>query len=79
MVQGYSTEEVIEWALNYDDPSNPIGVPKSRLDRRITGKGAIGKKATTQDPDLFHCAHFHVLQPMSIVCEYLNEHKEVLL
>jgi hypothetical protein len=30
MVQGYCTEEAVEWALNYADPSNPIGVPKSR-------------------------------------------------
>jgi hypothetical protein len=35
MVQGYCTEEVVEWALNYVDPSNPIGVPKSRHEGRI--------------------------------------------
>jgi hypothetical protein len=29
MVQGYCTEEPIEWALNYVDLSNLIGVPKS--------------------------------------------------
>jgi hypothetical protein len=27
MVQGYCTEEAVEWALNYVDLSNPIGVP----------------------------------------------------
>jgi hypothetical protein len=27
----------------------------------------------------FHYAHFHVLQQMSIVSKYLDEHKEVLL
>jgi hypothetical protein len=36
MVQRYCTEEAIEWVLNYSDPSNPIGVPKSRPDGRIT-------------------------------------------
>jgi hypothetical protein len=30
MVQGYYTEEAVEWALNYVDPSNLIGVPMSR-------------------------------------------------
>jgi hypothetical protein len=79
IVQGYCTEEVVEWALNYADPSNPIGVPKSHHEGRLTGKGMIGKKAITPDPHLFHCAHFHVLQQMSIVSEYLDEHKEVLL
>jgi hypothetical protein len=79
MVHGYCTEEVVEWALNYADPSNPIGVPKSRHAERLVGKGTIGKKAITPDPHLFHCAHFHVLQQMSILSEYLDEHKEVLL
>jgi hypothetical protein len=62
MVQGYCTEKVIEWALNYADLANPIGVPKSRHEGRVTGKGVIGKKAITPDPDLFHHTHFHVLQ-----------------
>jgi hypothetical protein len=61
MVQGYCTEEVIEWTLNYVDPSNPIGVPKSRHDRRITEKGTIGKNAITLDPNLFRYTHFHIL------------------
>jgi hypothetical protein len=61
MVQRYYTEEAVDWALNYADPSNPIGVPKSRHNGRITGKGTIGKKAITPDPNLFHCTHFHVL------------------
>jgi hypothetical protein len=79
MVQGYCTEEAIEWALNYTDPSNLIGVPKSHHEGRLTGKGTIGKKAITPDPNLFPCAHFHMLQQMSIVFEYLDEHKQVLL
>jgi hypothetical protein len=66
-------------ALHYADLSNPIDVPKSRHEGRLTGKGIIGKKAITPDPHLFHCAHFHVLHQMSIVSEYLDEHKEVLL
>jgi hypothetical protein len=79
MVQGYCTEEAVEWALNYVDLSNPIGVPKSRHEGRLTEKGTIGKKAITPDPYLFRCAHFHVLQQMSIMFEYLDEHKEVFL
>jgi hypothetical protein len=79
MVQGSHTEEAVKWALNYTDPSNLIGVPKSRHEGRLTGKGTIRKKAIAPDPNLFHCTHFHVLQQMSIVSEYLDEHKEVLL
>jgi hypothetical protein len=79
MVQGYYTEEAVEWALNYTDLSNSIGVPMPHHEGRLTEKGTIGKKAITPDPHLFHCAYFHVLQHMSIVSNYLNEHKEVLL
>jgi hypothetical protein len=79
MVQGYCTEEAVEWALNYAELSNSIGVPKSCHEERLTGKGTIGKKGITPDLLLFWCAHFHVLQQMSIVSEYLDEHKEVLL
>jgi hypothetical protein len=46
---------------------------------RLIGKGTIGRKAITPDPHLFRSAHFHVLQQMSIMSEYLNEHKEMLL
>jgi hypothetical protein len=79
MVQGYCTEEAIEWALNYANPSNPVGVPKSRHEGRLTGTGTIGKKAIIPDRDLFHRAHFHVLQQKDIVSEYFDEHKELLL
>jgi hypothetical protein len=79
MVQGYYTEKAVECALNYADPSNPIGVPKSRHEGRLTRKETIGKKAITPNPHLFHCAHFHVLQQMSIVCESFDEHKKMLL
>jgi hypothetical protein len=45
MVQGYCTKEAVEWYLNYADPSNLIGVPKSHYEGRLTGKGTIEKKA----------------------------------
>jgi hypothetical protein len=61
MVQRYCTEEAVEWTLNYADPSNLIGIPKSHHEGRLIGKGTIGKKAIIQDPHLFRCAHFHVL------------------
>jgi hypothetical protein len=79
MVQGYCTEEAMEWALNYADLSNPISVPKSHHEGMLKGKWTIAKKAITLDPHLFRCAHFHVLQQMCIVSKYLDEHKEVLL
>jgi hypothetical protein len=72
MVQGYCIEEAIEWALNYANLSNPIGIPKSHHEERLTGKGIIRKKAINLDPNLFCCTHFHMLQQMSIMSEYLD-------
>jgi hypothetical protein len=72
MVQGYCTDEVVEWVLDYADLSNSIGVLKSCHEGRLIGKGTIRKKAITPDSHLFCCAHFHVLQQMSIVSEYLD-------
>jgi hypothetical protein len=79
MAQGYCTEKAMEWALNYADPCNPIGIPKSRHEGRLIGKETIGKKSITPDTHLCRCTHFHMLQQMSIVSEYFDEHKEVLL
>jgi hypothetical protein len=73
MVQECCIEEAVEWTLNYANSSNSIGVPKSRHEGRLTGKWAIRKKVITPDPQLFCYAHFHVLQQMSTVSEYLDE------
>ena len=43
MVQGYCTEEAVEWVMNYADPNNPIDVPKSPHEARLMGKGTVGK------------------------------------
>jgi hypothetical protein len=69
----------VEWALNYADLSNLIGIPKSLHEGRLTRKGTFWKKAITPGPHLFRCAYFHMLQQMSIMSEYFDEHKEVLL
>jgi hypothetical protein len=58
MVHGHCTNEVVEWALNNADLSNLIGVPMSRHEGRLTGKGTIEKNAIAPDPHLFRCAHF---------------------
>jgi hypothetical protein len=61
MVQGYCTEEAVEWALNNTDLNNPISIPKSHHEGRLTEKGTIGKKDITLDSHLFRYAHFHML------------------
>jgi hypothetical protein len=43
IVRGYDTIEAVEWAMGYMDPQNPIGVPRSWHEGRLSGVGTIGK------------------------------------
>jgi len=78
MVQGYSTEEVVDWCLDYIDPSNPIGISKSRHEGRLAGIGILGEKTFTPDMNSYRQEHFLVLQHTVEVSPYIDEHKEHL-
>jgi hypothetical protein len=62
IVRGYETIEAVEWAMSYMDPQNPIGVPCSRHEGRLSGVGTMGKRLVTPDADAFEKAHFIVIQ-----------------
>ncbi|XP_078165505.1 uncharacterized protein LOC144560201 [Carex rostrata] len=78
IVEGYSTEEVIEFCTNYMTGVGPIGVPKSRYEGRLQGVGTIGLKAILADRDELLKAHFIVLQHMADVTPYIDEHMAIL-
>ena len=42
--KGYGTEEVIEFCVDSIPHLDQIGVPKSRYEGRLRGKGTLGKK-----------------------------------
>ena len=44
IASAYGTEEVIDFCVDFIDDLKPIGVPESRYEGRLTGKGALGKK-----------------------------------
>jgi hypothetical protein len=44
IVQGYYTEEVMEWALNYANPSSPIGVPSIVMRGGSQEKGPLRRR-----------------------------------
>jgi hypothetical protein len=57
------TEEVIEFCVDYVDELCPFGVPVSRHEGRLIGKGTLGKKSiNTNDHASLSKAHFTVLQ-----------------
>jgi hypothetical protein len=43
--------------MGYMDPQNPIGVPRSRHEGRLSGVGTMGKRPVPPDADAFEKAH----------------------
>nr|ABB46929.2 transposon protein, putative, CACTA, En/Spm sub-class [Oryza sativa Japonica Group] len=75
IAKGYGTEEVIDFCVEFIEDLRPIGVPESRHEGRLRGKGTLGWKAImTVDNNLFRKAHFTVLQQSSLVAPYIEEH-----
>jgi hypothetical protein len=44
IARGYETEEVIKFCVDFIPNLDPIGVPESRHEGRLSGKGTLGKK-----------------------------------
>ncbi|XP_052621656.1 uncharacterized protein LOC128127253 [Lactuca sativa] len=78
IVEGYATEEVIEYCTDYLQGVTSIGIPKSRHEGRLVGYGTIGLKRVTPKKEDLHLAHFTVLQHMTIIAPYVNEHKRYI-
>ena len=79
IAKGYVTEEVIEFFIDFVDSIDSIGVPISRHEGRLRGKGTIGRESSlSNDTDLFHKAHLSVLQQSSLVTPYIEEHKQII-
>jgi hypothetical protein len=76
IVRAYETIEAVEWDMGYMDPQNPIGVPRSRHEGRLSGVGTMGKRSVTPDADAFQKAHFTVIQ--QLVTLFTNKHKRQL-
>jgi hypothetical protein len=75
IVHGYETIEVVEWAMGYMDPQNPIVVPHSRHEVRLSCVGTMGKSSVTPDADAFQKAHFIVIQQLHLITLFANVHK----
>nr|ABB46830.1 transposon protein, putative, CACTA, En/Spm sub-class [Oryza sativa Japonica Group] len=48
IAKGYGTEEIIEFCVQFIEDLRPIGIPESRHEGRLRGKGTLGRKATTR-------------------------------
>jgi hypothetical protein len=78
IAKGYEIEEIIKFCVDFIPNLNPIGVPESRYEGRLSGKGTLRKKSYigTKD-DYFYKAHYIVLQNSSLVEPYIKIHKDI--
>ncbi|XP_052624819.1 uncharacterized protein LOC128132334 [Lactuca sativa] len=78
IVEGYATEEVIEYCTDYLQGVYSIGIPKSQHKGRLVGSGTIRLKKIIPNQEDLQLAHFTILQHMTIIAPYINEHKRTL-
>jgi hypothetical protein len=79
IAKGYGIEKVIEFCVDFIPDINPIGVPESRHEGRLSGKGTLGKKTYIgKGDDYFNKAHYTVLHNSSLVDLYIKTHKNLL-
>jgi hypothetical protein len=79
IAKGYRTEEVIEFCVDFIPNLDLIGVPESRHEGRLSGKGTLGKKAYIgKEDDYFRKAQYTVLHNSSLVDLYIEVHKDIV-
>jgi hypothetical protein len=77
--KGYGTEEVIEFCVDFVPDLKPIGLPQSRYEGRLSGKGTLGRKSIIcRDGHSYTEAHYTVLQNSILAAPYIEEHKKIL-
>ncbi|XP_037428461.1 uncharacterized protein LOC119294365, partial [Triticum dicoccoides] len=79
IAKGYGNEEVIAFCVDFVPDLKPIGLPRSRHEGRLSGKGTIGRKSTIcMDGHSLTEAHHTVLTNSSLVAPYFEKHKNIL-
>ena len=79
MIDGYSTEEVIESCLDYLKDNVSLGLPIPCFLGRLDGVGTVGRK-TFIDKDFkgVQQAHYSILQHLTIMTPLVNEHLSMI-
>ncbi|KAL8099331.1 hypothetical protein AgCh_031838 [Apium graveolens] len=74
IVEGYSVEETIEFCTDYLASTDPVGIPRSRHEGRLEGQGTLGHKMICPSGEMLNRAHLFVLQHMTEVHPFLQQH-----
>jgi hypothetical protein len=75
IIEGYTTEEVVECCTDYVKVGKWIALPIPLHEGRLRGRGRMGQKTfVDRDYSSVSEAHFSVLQQLTIVGSYIDEH-----
>nr|AAS01963.1 putative transposon protein [Oryza sativa Japonica Group] len=58
IIESYTTEEVIDFCVDYMSETSSIGLPRSHHEGRLDGVGTIGRKTIRLDRKVYDKAHF---------------------
>ena len=78
IIEGYVTEEVVEFCIDYMARLDPIGVPRSVHEGKLSGFGTAGKIKIIPTATEYCQAHFTVLKHTNDVTPYMKEHIQTL-
>ncbi|KAD5960814.1 hypothetical protein E3N88_12286 [Mikania micrantha] len=78
IVEGYVSEEVIEFCTSYLEDVKSIGVPLSLHSGKLEGVGGVGMKIFSPSYDSLQLAHLLVLKHMICIAPYVKEHMDIL-
>jgi hypothetical protein len=80
MIEGYSSEEVIECYQEYLKVQRGIGNPDSRYKGRLARKGTSGRKVFfDNDYKEVSRAYYSVLQSTKLMEPYIDEHLATIM
>jgi hypothetical protein len=75
IMEGYTTEEVVKWCVDYVKDGKQIGLSIPLHERRLRGRRRMDQKTfVDRDYTLVSEAYFSVLQQLVIAGSYIDEH-----
>ena len=78
-VAALGQKDVIWFCVDFIPDLKKIGLPQSRYEGRLGGKGMLGGDSIVcRDGHSWSQAHYTVLQNSTLVTPYVDEHKNIL-
>ena len=78
IVERYIAEEAIEFFSEYIEKAKPVGLPESRHDDKVGGKGSRGLHVITPSVEDLLQAHLYMLNNSNKVLPYILQHEALV-